>query len=441
MPARASDTAIVLIQKGPNPEELKDFRPISLCNVVYKIISKCLVNRLRPWLDSLISQEQSAFVPGRRITNNALIAFKCIHAIQNGIGDRQEFGAYKLDLAKAYDRVDRAFLQSLLEKLGFHHKWVQWVMSCVTSVRYTVRFNGAPFCPFTPTRGLRQGDLLLPYLFLLVADGLSTLIKHQEALGNLQGIRVCRRAPSVSHLLFADDSLLFFHANVAQATVVKSIIATFERCTGQLISPAKCSMLVNEDGDPSEVHQVRQVLGLQRIDFEAKYLGLPTPHGRIRRGILQPMEERFVKRMVSWKERDLSSAAKETLIKSVAEALPTYVMSVFKLPLTLCDDLMRQIRAFWWGSNKGKRKVQPVPWQTMIKPKCYGGMGFKDLLLFNKALLAHQAWRFIHRPDSLCARVLKAKYYPHGALLDTMFAADASPTWRAIKYGLNTQDW
>lgn len=150
LPEGMNDTSIVLIPKVPNPEELKDLRPISLCNVVYKIISKCLVNRLRPILDGLISPEQSAFVPVRRITDNALIAFECIHAIQHGVGDQQEFGAYKLDLAKAYDRVDSGFLQSLMEKLGFHHQWVQWIMACVTTVRYTVRFSGTPLSPFVP---------------------------------------------------------------------------------------------------------------------------------------------------------------------------------------------------------------------------------------------------------------------------------------------------
>lgn len=298
MPQGINDTALALIPKGPNPEELKDFTPISLCNVVYKIISKCLVNRLRPRLDSLISQEQSTFVPGRRITDNALIAFECIHAIQNGADDRQEFGAYKLDLAKAYDRVDWGFLKCLLEKLGFHHQWVQWIMTCVTTVRYTVHFNGTPLCPFTPTRGLRQGDPLSSYLFLLVADGLSVLIKHQERLGNIHGLCVCRRAPSVTHLLFADDSLLFFRANAAQAKTVRCLITTFKRCTDQLLSPAKCTMLINKNRDEGVVQQIRQILQLQQVEFEAKYLGLPTPNGRVRRSTFQPLEERFMKRMV-----------------------------------------------------------------------------------------------------------------------------------------------
>jgi hypothetical protein len=385
--------------------ELKDFRPISLCNVIYKVISKCLVNRLRPFLDSIISEEQSAFVPGRLITDNALIAFECVHAIQKDRG--KDFCAYKLDLSKAYDRVDWGFLQSLMEKLGFQSRWVQWIMSCVSSVRYSVRFNGLPSQPFSPTRGLRQGDPLSPYLFLLVADGLSTLLKHNEQLGNIDGVKVCRRAPSVSHLLFADDSLLFFRANVQQALVVKNVISTFERCSGQLLSPNKCSLLMNENCDQQNADQVRLTLGVEKLDFEAKYLGLPTPYGRVRRGLFQPLEERFHKRMVAWKEKFLSAAGKEVLIKSVAQALPIYVMSVFKLPLTLCDELMKQIRAFWWGAENGRRKMQWIPWEKMLMPKGFGGMGFRDLRLVNQAMLARQAWRLLAFPDSLCARVLK----------------------------------
>ena len=109
LPEGINDTAIVLIPQGANPEELKDFHPISLCNVIYKIISKCLVNHLRPFLDQIISKEQSAFVLGRLIMDNALIAFECVHAIQRNVGE--EFCAYKLDLSKAYDRVDWGFLK------------------------------------------------------------------------------------------------------------------------------------------------------------------------------------------------------------------------------------------------------------------------------------------------------------------------------------------
>jgi hypothetical protein len=143
-------TAIMLIPKSNEPEELKDFRPISLCNVIYKLISKCIVNRLRGILDDLIYPEQSAFVPTRRITDNALLAFECAHAIQRQSGRRVYSCAYKQDLSKAYDRVDWGFLKWVMEKLSFHNNFIQWIMTCVTIVCHSVHFSGTELCPFRP---------------------------------------------------------------------------------------------------------------------------------------------------------------------------------------------------------------------------------------------------------------------------------------------------
>jgi hypothetical protein len=209
LPDGINDTAIVLIPKGNDPEELKDFRPISLCNVIYKLISKCMVIRLRSMPDEIISPEHSAFVLTRQITDNTLIAFECVHAIQGNNGRRGDYCAYKLVLSKAYDRVDWGFLKSVTEKLGFHRKFIQWIMTCVSTVWYGVRFNGTALQPFHPSRGLCQGDPLSLYLFLLVADCLSVLMKNYERQGLISGTRVSSRAPSISHLLFAYDSLLF----------------------------------------------------------------------------------------------------------------------------------------------------------------------------------------------------------------------------------------
>ena len=154
MPCQLNDTTIVLIPKVKNPQSIKEFRPISLCNVIYKIISKCLVNRLRPLLDGMISPTQSAFIPGRSISDNALIAFECMHSLNTLKDSRGEFCAYKLDLAKAYDRVDWNFLERMLQAYGFAPTWIKWIMSCVTTVKFAVRLNGQLLEPFHPSRGL-----------------------------------------------------------------------------------------------------------------------------------------------------------------------------------------------------------------------------------------------------------------------------------------------
>ena len=130
-----NDTAIILIPKVQFPKELKDFRPISLCNVIYKIMSKCLVNRLRHIMSELISENQSAFIPGRLTTDNSIIAFECLDFIQSVGANSPACCAYKLDLSKEYDRVDWAFLEKTLRKWGFSQQWISWTMVCVTSVK------------------------------------------------------------------------------------------------------------------------------------------------------------------------------------------------------------------------------------------------------------------------------------------------------------------
>jgi len=182
--------------------------------------------------------------------------------------------------------------------------------------------------------------------------------------------------------------------------------------------------------------QIKSILQVENDVLDARYLGLPTPKGRMKGDRFQYLKERMSKRLKNFSEKNMSSAAKETLIKSVARALPTYIMGVFKIPFGLCDDLTSIIRNFWWGAEDGRRKTAWIAWEEMVQKKCCGGPGFKDLRLFNQAMLARQVWCLIHSPDSLCARIVKAKYFPRGNLVDTAFCSKASATWQSIMYGL-----
>ena len=165
-------------------------------------MSKVLANRLKRVLPDVVSEAQSAFVPGRKITDNVLVAFEVMHCINQRRKGKEGLMAIKLDMSKAYDRVEWSFLEAMMRRIGFKDRWISLMMMCVTTVSYSVLINREPKGKITPTRGLRQGDPISPYLFLLCAEGLSAMLRRDESGENLRGISVCRGAPRVSHLLF-----------------------------------------------------------------------------------------------------------------------------------------------------------------------------------------------------------------------------------------------
>ena len=196
-----NSTYITLVPKVKMPNRMKDFRPICLSNVAYKLISKVLANRLKTVLPQIISENQNAFLPERLITDNVLITFELMHYLDHKKSGKDSYMAVKLDMSKAYDRVEWNFIEGVMRRLGFHEKWIGWVMKCITTVTYSVLINGE-------AHG-RQGDSLSSYLFLLCMEAFSALISDASSRNLLNGVSICRGCPRVTHLFFADDSLLF----------------------------------------------------------------------------------------------------------------------------------------------------------------------------------------------------------------------------------------
>ena len=180
--------------------------------------------------------------------------------------------------------MDWVFLDKALLKWGFDPIWIDRIMACVSSVKYSIKFNGKLLESFTPSRGLRQGDPLSPFLFLFVVDALSDLISKSVADGDLRGVSICRGAPIISHLPFADDTMLLFEASGQQASIVKGLLNTYTAATGQLINPEKCSILFSDNCDAAVADEVKGLLDITQQVFDPKYLGLSVPEGRMHKG-------------------------------------------------------------------------------------------------------------------------------------------------------------
>ncbi|OMO87766.1 reverse transcriptase [Corchorus capsularis] len=430
-----NNTNIILIPKTKNPESVNQFRPISLCNFVYKIISKILTNRLKPYMDSIITQEQGAFVGERQIQDNILIASEAFHYLKLKKKGQKYYMGLKLDMNKAYDRVEWGFLEAILEKFGFCQKWIKWIMECLSTVSYTLVINDKPSGSIIPSRGLRQGDPISPYLFLFVVDVLSRMVHSAVSVGVLHGTYLSRYCPPLTHLLFADDSLFFLAATKENCDGMTWILKAYCDASGQLVNLQESSIIFSNNTPADVRFQVEASLQIVGAPNPGTYLGVPNLWGKTKCQAMKFIQERIKDKLQGWRQCWLSQGGKEVLIKSVASALPTYIMSGYKLPKKLCGEINSDMASFWWGQGDESSKIHWLSWEKLTNGKEKRGIGFRNLEDFNRALLEKQGWRILTQPNAFWVKILKALYFKDCDFMEARKISRASWSWDSIIEG------
>jgi hypothetical protein len=223
-------------------------------------------------------------------------------------------------------------------------------------------------------------------------------------------------------------------ASVQSGERLNEILRIYGDCSGQSVNREKSAIFFSPNTPDPDRQSVKQVLGIQVEAFSERYLGLPTAVGRITSGSFDHIAER-IRCKIQGLERFLSCAGREVFLKTVIQAIPTYGMSCFKLTKKVCKTLMSIIAKYWWSSSLDRNSLHWVSWNILTAPKVKGGMGFRELELFNLALLGKHGWRFLNNPDTLCSRVLKGRYYPQTDFLHATVPNKSSATWRAIVAG------
>jgi hypothetical protein len=333
-------THIALLPKAEGVLSPSTFRPVSLQNCSMKTICKALTSRLQNQIAKLINENQSGFMVGRSISENFVYATEMVQCCHKR---KVSSVVLKLDFTKAFDSIDWHSLRLVMEARGFPEPWCDWLDAIFTSSRSAVLLNGVPGRWISCKRGLRQGDPLSPYLYLLMGGLLQRMIQQDPVLRHpLSGDAACLV------LQYADDTLIIFEASVAAATRVKLILDQFACATGLVINFTKSTM-VPMHTDQELVAELQVVLGCRVEGFPQTYLGLPLSCNKLSLVHSAPLIAKIDKYLSGWCAILLSSGGRLVLIKAVLDALPAYAMGALELPPALLHAIDALRRAFLWN--------------------------------------------------------------------------------------------
>ncbi|XP_057744794.1 uncharacterized protein LOC130962625 [Arachis stenosperma] len=385
---QANTTLITLVPKLNHPESINQFRPIALCNVTYKVLTKIIVDRIKPHLSDRIA---------------------------------------------AYDKLSWDFIKVRLKELKLPVKVIQIIMHCVNSVSYNVLWNGNKTEEFIPKRGVRQGDPISPYLFVICMDKLSQLIEELVHLGEWKPMAAGRRGPRISHLIFADDVLLFTEASQEQMQRVKEVLEKFCKASGLKINEEKSSIVFSKSTYINLRRRIMDIAKFREQKELGKYLGALITNNRGGKKKFKDVMGRVQSKLKGWKSKCLSLAGRLTLAQASISPALNFQMQHDRVPKGVCQEIEKLQRSFIWGDEPNHRKIHLISWKTLCRPKHEGGMGFRKITSMNDAFLMKILWQMEGEPGKLWVEVLKHKYYPGGQLKNNIRSKSSdSMLWKEL---------
>ncbi|GJU27324.1 RNA-directed DNA polymerase, eukaryota [Tanacetum coccineum] len=411
IPRGCNSSFIALIPKIPDANVVKDFRPISLIGSLYKIIAKILTNRLVNVLGGLVNEVQSAFVANRQILDGPFIINELFQWCKS---KKKQTLIFKVDFEKAYDSVRWDFLDEVLSKFGFGEKWRKWIQCCLHSSRGSIIINGSPTDEFIFGKGLKQGDPLSPFLFILIMESLHLSFQRVVDEGLFHGIKL-HDTVNISHLFYADDAVFVGQWSDRNISTLTYVLECFYLASGLKINMSKSKIMgihVNNDN----VNRAAENLGCLVLKAPFMYLGSTVGGDMHRLSRWKDTIDRVRRRLSKWKMKMLSIGGRLTLVKSVLGSMPIFHMSLFKVPSGILK-VLESIRShFFNGHDISSKKVSWVNWNKVIASKDKGGLGVSSLYALNRGLLFKWIWRFLTQGSSLWAKVIKAIHGVDGNL-------------------------
>ncbi|KAJ4750854.1 RNA-directed DNA polymerase (reverse transcriptase)-related family protein [Rhynchospora pubera] len=422
---------VTLIPKTDEPQTPAEYRPISIGNILYRLIMKLIARRLQPSLKQVISNEQNAFVKGRCISDNILFVKEILHSFSLSSFKQQAF-MLKADVNKAFDKLEWSFLQMAMEYLNIPTKIITLIVSSYCRARVTININGKGNEFINPTRGLRQGCPMSPYVFIIAMEVLSRMIKGAISGEMLRGIQVAHTSPVVTHAIYADDLILMGDAREVEVQLLYSLLQTFANASGLHINPYKSKLWFSRNCNQQIVNRIKEMWGVEDVNGEEKYLGVMLNEKGDIRSNGKLLLEKLKAKLSGWKSHMLSHAGRLVLIKSVLMSMPVYTMSLEMIPKRITKEMNSVMAKFFWGKIGQDRYLSMIGWKKVCKPFDCGGLGVKDMQKFGEALFLKVVWSLMADDDKIWVKICKSKYYPTIDYWGVKNSNACSRMWRQV---------